>query len=417
LIALAVVGFFALTAGYVLMPVLRPPGFLEAEAVAETASPRAAGRLMSLARKQASRLYKVAGYLGMPVRSLVETLQIISSFKNNLHLAWPSLFSNTMARLKVVNFAFLSLPGSACTTPNPSLYDSLMGISSGTAGLLLYLAIMWGVGLIILRRSGAATAKLPIIFNRQMVALLVKVLQFSYAPIVEIVLALFNCRKIGNNYYLREQPSFQCYTPSYYAMRGEATVWLILFVIGNPVLYFALLYYYGVPKVARELMRNSVLRSLVEQAHFNRTLAAQTLSVHNLNVTEALLTDDDIDKLHAAYFPETAGSYSGKRNPHEVNINPHVVSECNSRLSHVLQEAGAEAAGQSLPDSTSSFGLTALAHHLFSHHVSAREAKVGQLLAYARAHFHVPPVVWPDSVLYGDSRIRGAKQAVGALCR
>jgi hypothetical protein len=196
--------------------------------------------------------------------------------------------------------------------------------------------------------------------------------------------------------------------------------------LGNPVFYFALLYFYGVPKVARELMRNSVLRSLVEHAHFTRTLLAHALSVHNLDVSEALLTDEDIDKLHSAYFPEAAGVHSGKRNLPEVNTdgsNTHALPVCSSRLSHVLQEsgaeaeAGAEAAGPRLPERTNSFGLTVLAHHLFSRHLSAREAKVGQLLTYARVHLHVPPVVWHDSVLYGDSRIRGAKQAVGALSR
>ena len=55
----------------------------------------------------------------------------------------------------------------------------------------------------------------------------------------------------------------------------------------------------------------------------------------------------------------------------------------------------------------------ALLHRLFGRRPSARKAKVDALLAYASAHLHMPPVLWHDSVLYGDSRIRGAKQAVG----
>ena len=59
----------------------------------------------------AASVAKILAFVKVPVRLVIENLQIISSFKRTLHLAWPSIFSMIIKRASFLNFSFCAFPG------------------------------------------------------------------------------------------------------------------------------------------------------------------------------------------------------------------------------------------------------------------------------------------------------------------
>jgi len=70
------------------------------------------------------KLMRLNKFAAVPQKMTVNELQIISSFKKTMLLAWPSVFSSIMSRLNILNFHFLALPQSACQTPTKPVFSS-----------------------------------------------------------------------------------------------------------------------------------------------------------------------------------------------------------------------------------------------------------------------------------------------------
>ena len=90
----------------------------------------------------AARLAKTASFALVPIRIVVETLQIISSFKRTMRLAWPHVFNYIIQRLSFLNFTFRACPYRArrchCPALTPSLcsYPAYQRVLHAVAGLL-----------------------------------------------------------------------------------------------------------------------------------------------------------------------------------------------------------------------------------------------------------------------------------------
>lgn len=100
------------------------------------------------AREQAklAAVTLVLKFVKLPARLLLENIQIISSFKRNLHVAWPNIFTVMTQKMAVVNFEFFDQPGSACSLPRPSIYDKFNVITLGLFGLIFYHASVSTIG-------------------------------------------------------------------------------------------------------------------------------------------------------------------------------------------------------------------------------------------------------------------------------
>ena len=146
----------------------------------------------------------------------------------------------------------------------------------------------------------------------------------------EIVLAMFNCTRIGDVYYLAEDMQHQCYVGEHIKIYKLAVFWTILYVVGIPVFYLSLLYYYSVPQVASELTLSSQLRALVDMAA--RTGIRQP-SVEPHELTMKSITDEHVDALYMGFIvlpigvvKEMERTQSGKLMPEQplgTLVRPH----------------------------------------------------------------------------------------------
>lgn len=165
-------------------------------------------------------------------------------------LDWPRTFRKLIAKLSFFNFNFLTLPATACATPRVPLLDDVNGIALASALLLTYIVLLWAVARLLMKRMHFPQEKI-VAFDRKTVQRYVTMLQLTYAPVVEGVLSIFNCRSIATDAYLREDvsqgesevwmlcvlrlrapaaPVPVCYTANHVSYERAAIFWIIVFV-------------------------------------------------------------------------------------------------------------------------------------------------------------------------------------------
>ena len=200
-----------------------------------------------------------------PMRITADSVQIISSFQLTMRVPWPDIFYAFSSRLSFINMSFLKLPKTGCATPNVNYLQTFNGYTCGVAASICYILLLWAGGEAYCRHR-----KLSHLVRSEFVSvILARLLLFSdlvYAPVSEIVLGIYSCRKIGDNWYLNPDLSVLCYTPEHYRYMRLGGFWIALYPIGIPVFFAGLLWYYRIPRTSGILRRTALLRQVVELA-------------------------------------------------------------------------------------------------------------------------------------------------------
>ena len=214
---------------------------------------------------------------------------------------------------------------------------------------------------------------------------------------------MFNCVRIGDVFYLAEDMSHQCYVGEHAKIYKLAIFWTIFYVVGIPVFYLCLLFYYSLPQVAAELTQSSELRALVDMAQ-RKGIPHASAELHALTV--ANISDELVDALYLGFFV-----LPGSKKEEELTLSGKII---------VIDEH------------LGKFGVAVSAVlfmllkplKLLERLVSAREedavaltreAKLRKLQSYARAHLVMDVVTWHRAAK--DRRLAGAKQSIGAIYR
>ena len=241
-----------------------------------------------------SHLSATAAFTLVPARIVLENLQIISSFKRTMRLGWPRIFDRVISRLNFLNLSLLTLPSTACTTPNPSYLNTFQSITTSIAGFLVYMCLLWALGRSLARRKGwkeeAVTG-----FDRLMLRRVITFLTITYAPVTEITLSIFSCRTIGDASYIRSDTNQRCLYGDYHYYRNAGIFWICFYVVGVPLFYLSMMTWYGVPAIARQEKDNARLRALLEYA-FRRHIPQPDVSF--LTVTTANISVEHVATLH-----------------------------------------------------------------------------------------------------------------------
>ena len=222
--------------------------------------------------------------------------------------------------------------------------------------LLAYMGALWVLGRRLMVAKSWPLSSITS-FNRLTLSRVLWVLSLAYSPVVGVTLEMFSCIRVGEVWVLYDQPSIQCGVGGQQAYRYLSVFWITVYVIGTPVLFAALLVYYNVPSVARELKRDALLRALSEHCARSFALAPPDGNDGLLSLTCTSISDAYLDALFVRLFPESADKAA----------------------------AAAEA---------------------------PRERKLGQLLAFSRDQLARGPVSWG---VVEDPRMAGAGEAVGLL--
>lgn len=229
-----------------------------------------------------------------PLRVVTTCVQIVSSFQRTMRIPWPRVYYDVSSRLSFLDLNFMRLPRAACAAPSSNFYATFNGTTLSVTALLAYVAACWAAGDAYARREGLSPATRSL-FAHATLAKALLVLDVAFAPLSQTILAVFSCRSIGNESFLRADLSLQCGTPRHAFYTRLAMFWLIVYPLGTPILYVCLLCYYRIPSAARRLRDVAGLRAVVDEAWLRGI--PQPEGVNTSLLTPDNIGDDHIDAL------------------------------------------------------------------------------------------------------------------------
>jgi hypothetical protein len=310
-----------------------------------------------------------------------------------------------MNGLSLLNLNVLRIPSAACATPNVSFLDLFNGITLGVTGLALYMVAMWACGSVYARAAALPDASVAH-FNRVSLGRLLLFLDVLYAPMSQVIVGMFRCLRIGDDYWLYSDLSVQCYTARHMRYWHAAVFWALFFSLGVPVLFVSLLFYYRVPAAAAALRRTLLLRALIDAAQ-QRGAALPLLEVPLADVTPDSLSDDYVAALYEDAFPDPDAA-SDASDASSVAA-PSEDAETALTRSDLLVNATVGPDGEPRLDT---FSLAADAQA-----PPPRAAQLARLLARAEVQHGpgLPAYGWDALQPAHDGRLPGVREAIGAL--
>ena len=348
-------------------------------------------------------------YMAEPLFILIECLQIVSSFSHTTHAPWPQLFRSSLGRLSTLNANFIRLPKVACLSPTSNIYDELNGVTLSVTAILAYMAAVWACG-----TAWASTRRLPNAlrssFNRRMVARAMLLLRLAYAPVSEVVLSIFSCRKIGDAHYLTAETEVPCFTAEHNKYRAVAAFWIVVYVAGTPALILGLLLYYRIHEAARRVRKTAMLHQLINLA------AQRNIEQPVCNTATVTPTNIGAEHVDALFYgllrrrrlgaaPDAHGGDDGDGGAvklrsdslHDLALEP-TEDDTEARLDALRGAAGAA------PTAMASAGRQL-----------SRDQKLRMLLHWGKKTLSASHYTWRELAAAEDPRRPGAEEAIGEL--
>lgn len=245
----------------------------------------------------------------------------------------------------------MTLKSTACNTPNYDYFKYFHGVTMGVGLFVFYLLLLWILARVIIIRHPATfdTAALTKL-DRNALSRLLLVLTLTFEPVTETTLSAFNCRRIGDAYYLREEPTKQCYVPGHAAVQSAAIFWSLFYVGGVLLFYYAVLRSYRVPEVAAYYRRCALLRAVIEHALVRHQLPSETAE-HLHCITVDNVSDEMVDALLNKLLMEIS---------RREGYYDHILTQPREHKIHVLLH----------------YSETFLHHHSVSWHEAARDPRL-----------------------------------------
>jgi hypothetical protein len=283
----------AVAGGAALLQELAPDGAAAVDAATE-------------AERVLEALNELLGAALKPLKIVVNFFQIVTSFRNTLDVPWPRVYFAIMARVGVINRNFIRLPVAACLRPNMSYYSIFNGYTLGTAALAALALATMAAGVpaqaLLARFVGAeeAVARRGR-FNAACLSRLVVLLYLVFPGVSGMVISAFACDDINGTRYLQADYRRDCSSALHRRYMGGAAWWLIVYPIGIPLTFLALLAWYEVPQMAAAKVRNAYLQAAVEHAWRLRVAQPIAPDFDVDALTMESITDAHLDALHAAF--------------------------------------------------------------------------------------------------------------------
>ena len=332
----------------------------------------------------------LVAFFAEPLTLVMESLQIVSSFRNSTRVAWPFTYTRFVGRLSIVNFNFLHLPKSACATPPTDIYSVFDGITLSVTAILLVIALGWALGLalnaVLLRRRADIVA----LYNRKTTAKVLLLLQLAYAPLAETIISVFACREVAGAWWIQGDVAQQCFTPKHRHYTSLGAFWAAVYVAGIPAVFLAVLTYYRIPAAARYLRQLALLRQTVDIA-WQRGVPLPEVNTSTL--TPSNMSADHVDALYFALV--------------------------RNKIPDQAPEGAAAGPAAGGPDDEEEENGQQTKHSLLTDDSCAlddqHKRRLQAVLRWGRKNVHLVDYTWSELKEAEDPRRPGAEQACGEL--
>lgn len=172
---------------------------------------------------------------------------------------------------------------------------------------MVFISLCHVFGRLVLRRTGRALPQEDVASRLQRLSVRctlasLHVLFIMYPVVSRTAISIFSCRRVGESYFLIDDPSIQCYTPSHLRMKSLGAFWVCVFPVGVPLYFAYLLYRSGVPAMAKRHINDAWLLEVARMAAQDG-LALECARTGRFGSDE--MSEADLVLLHSTYVSET----------------------------------------------------------------------------------------------------------------
>ena len=219
------------------------------------------------------QLQKMAKDAAAPMKTLFTFVQLIISFSHSLSVPWPHAYLKISSSLNFVALDFFSMPNSACANPGMTFYTKFMGETLGLTIAIIGIGLLYLVGSFFVPRlhfgssldTREARKRRRLYFQATCLSRLLLLLYLVYPNISKVVVDMFACRRVGGVDYLVADFRIQCSGARYNSYFGAAIFWTIVFPLGVPLAFLALLLKYEVPRLAARRAQTAWLDAALKE--------------------------------------------------------------------------------------------------------------------------------------------------------
>ena len=165
---------------------------------------------------------------------LTAHFQVLTTFTQNVDVAWPHIFADLSSAFSFVNFDVFSFMALECMFP-VSYYDQLMLTFSivfvGLPMMMLsnHLTITFSTANKVAIRNSHWHGALWLIF-------------IMYPSCCKTFLSLYSCRTIEGRHYLIVDYAQECFDETWWQHSAISLTGIVFFCFGTPLYYFLMLY-------------------------------------------------------------------------------------------------------------------------------------------------------------------------------
>lgn len=213
---------------------------------------------LEFAPSEASRM-QVAGFL----KILVSYWQVVSSFVNTFTIDWPARILTLLQLGAIFNIDIITLPGTACAL-SPWDFTTKLTVYTVTPLVSLTILAVPSLGAWVHRQRGGNMG--DAVYQTVLSHFWYYALVFSFLafPVVSVqILRSFSCSNLGRlGSWLRSDLEEACPTPTSFAF-VYSSAFTVLWVFGLPLATLALLFYFQVPRMARQKLKAGRLQAVL----------------------------------------------------------------------------------------------------------------------------------------------------------
>ncbi|CAN0312502.1 unnamed protein product, partial [Discosporangium mesarthrocarpum] len=180
------------------------------------------------------------------LKILVVVWQILSEFPSISAVPFPPVYAKFLSAINIINLDLGSIVSASCMFRGVDFYDRLLVVTLTPLALMMLIVSMY---LMVKKRlryrenTPPSPERLRAAFSRHAaVGLLLTFLVFS--SVSTVIFKTFSCDTIAdtNKRYLREDYSISCDTKEYQGYRAYASIMVLVYPVGIPLLYFWILW-------------------------------------------------------------------------------------------------------------------------------------------------------------------------------
>ncbi|KAK3261925.1 hypothetical protein CYMTET_29196, partial [Cymbomonas tetramitiformis] len=207
----------------------------------------------------------VVDLLGRYLKIAVSYLQVLGTFDEVYDISWGADLHSVFSWARMSNLELFFFPSLGCMYPAGGFVAELYVYMAAPVAFALAVAVYFLLARRWCLRDTPNPARDLRLFNLKStcIRLVLVVLYLVYPALCGKVLASFNCIEVHGEHVLRADVEYACYNASHRATMALASLGVVLYPFGIPLIFLLLMIRYRVPELAQYKRQAALMQQVL----------------------------------------------------------------------------------------------------------------------------------------------------------